>query len=79
MIYIMNNVRQRVDVNVYLSPYIFVQRSKASAVQPAPDMVEVFVDGRAISVIAGSTVLQVGTLPSFCLLRNCRMSLNFID
>ena len=37
-----------------------LQRSKASAVQPAPELVEVFVDGRPISVIAGSTVLQVG-------------------
>ena len=36
-----------------------MQRSKATAAQPAPDMVEVFVDGRPVSVVAGSTVLQV--------------------
>lgn len=66
------------------------QRSKASAVQPAPDMVEVFVDGRAISVIAGSTVLQACgeagvEIPRFCyherlsVAGNCRMCLVEIE
>jgi len=66
------------------------QRSKASAVQPAPDMVEVFVDGRPISVVAGSTVLQACgeagvEIPRFCyherlsVAGNCRMCLVEIE
>jgi len=66
------------------------QRSKASAVQPAPELVEVFVDGRPISVIAGSTVLQACgeagvEIPRFCyherlsVAGNCRMCLVEIE
>merc|ERR1712142_493754 len=62
------------------------QRSKATAAQPAPEMVEVFVDGRPVSVVAGSTVLQACgeagvEIPRFCyherlsVAGNCRMCL----
>jgi len=66
------------------------QRGKATAAQPAPEMVEVFVDGRPISVIAGSTVLQACgeagvEIPRFCyherlsVAGNCRMCLVEIE
>merc|ERR1712142_1289334 len=66
------------------------QRSKATAAQPAPEMVEVFVDGRPVSVVAGSTVLQACgeagvEIPRFCyherlsVAGNCRMCLVEIE
>merc|ERR1712142_1447020 len=66
------------------------QRSKATAAQPAPEMVEVFVDGRPVPVVAGSTVLQACgeagvEIPRFCyhdrlsIAGNCRMCLVEIE
>jgi len=66
------------------------KRSKATAVQPAPELVEVFVDGRPVSVVAGSTVLQACgeagvEIPRFCyherlsVAGNCRMCLVEIE
>merc|ERR1712142_244855 len=66
------------------------QRSKATAAHPAPEMVEVFVDGRPVSVVAGSTVLQACgeagvEIPRFCyhdrlsIAGNCRMCLVEIE
>jgi len=66
------------------------QRSKATAAQPVPDLVEVFVDGRPIQVPAGSTLLQACgeagvEIPRFCyherlsVAGNCRMCLVEIE
>jgi hypothetical protein len=48
----------QLDLSVFEN-FVLIQRSKATAAQPVPDLVEVFVDGRPIQVPAGSTLLQV--------------------
>jgi len=64
--------------------------SKATAVTPAENLIELFVDGKAVSVPAGSTVLQAcaeagSEIPRFCyherlsIAGNCRMCLVEIE